>query len=123
MFETPPMHAAMACMQVYDRDRVFDHMQTMGARLRAGLLEAASTAGHKVGISGPLAMPTLLFEDDHDLARGRRFAREAAQLGVIFHPVLNWFLSGAHTEQDIDLAISAAQQAFLQTPTPNATNG
>ena len=68
-------------------------------------------------------MPTLLFEGDHDLVRGRRLAREATHLGAIFHPVLNWFLSGAHTEQDIELAVSAAQRAFLQTPTPNSTNG
>ena len=116
MFETPPMHAAMACMQVYDRDQVFEHMQAMGARLRTGLLNAASAAGHKVDITGPLAMPTLLFEGDHDLARGRRFAHEAARLGVIFHPVLNWFLSGAHSASDIDLAISVAEQAFRLTP-------
>jgi hypothetical protein len=72
-------------------------MTQMGARLRTGLLAAAAETGHRIGISGPLAMPTLLFEDDPDLARGRCFSHEAAKQGVIFHPVLNWFMSGAHT--------------------------
>jgi glutamate-1-semialdehyde 2,1-aminomutase len=117
MFETPPMHAAMACLTVYDRDAVFDHMTQMGARLRTGLLAAAAETGHRIGISGPLAMPTLLFEDDPDLVRGRCFSHEAAKQGVIFHPVLNWFMSGAHTAQDIDQAIEMARMAFRKTPT------
>ncbi len=116
MFETPPMHAAMAMLDVYDRDDTFDHLQTMGARLRDGIVAAAASTGHRISYSGPLAMPTLLFEDDHDLARGRQFAREAASLGAILHPVLNWFLSAAHAEADIDETIAIAAEAFRRTP-------
>lgn len=116
MFETPPMHAAMAMLDVYDRERTFDHLQAMGARLRDGIVAAAASTGHRISYSGPLAMPTLLFDDDHDLVRGRQFAREAAALGAILHPVLNWFLSAAHTEADIDETIAIAAEAFRRTP-------
>jgi len=45
------------------------------------------------------------------------FARHAADRGAIFHPVLNWFLSAAHTDADIDEAIDIAADAFRVTPT------
>ncbi|HUS42313.1 MAG TPA: aminotransferase class III-fold pyridoxal phosphate-dependent enzyme [Ilumatobacteraceae bacterium] len=116
MFETPPMHAAMKVLEIYDRDHAFDHLQTIGARLRSGILAAAESTGHRIDYSGPLAMPTLLFTDDDNLTLGRRFSREAAGLGAIFHPALNWFLSAAHTDADIDETITIAQEAFRRTP-------
>ncbi len=116
MFEAPPMRAAIATLELYDRDDVFDHLQTIGTRLRDGIVSAATTTGHSVDYSGPPAMPTLLFVDDPQLERGRRFSREAAGLGVILHPVLNWFLSAAHTIDDIDRTIAMAEEAFRRTP-------
>lgn len=117
MFETPPMHAAMKVLEIYDRDQGFDHLQAVGRRLRSGILAAAQSTGHRIDYSGPLAMPTLLFADDDDLTKGRRFSREAAGLGAILHPVLNWFLSTAHTEADIDETIAIAEEALRRTPT------
>lgn len=116
MFEAPPMAAAMAVLEIYDRDRVFDHIVAMGERLRAGLAAAAAKAGHEIDISGPPTMPTLLFAGDDEGARQRRFAREAAARGAILHPALNWNLSGAHGPADIDETIAIAAEAFALTP-------
>jgi glutamate-1-semialdehyde aminotransferase len=44
------------------------------------------------------------------------FGQQAALRGAIFHPTLNWFLSYAHKESDIDEAISIAAEAFRHTP-------
>ncbi len=117
MFEAPPMHAAMATLDIYDRDRVFDHMATMGQRLGEGVVAAAAETGHAVSYTGPPTMPTLLFADDPDRDRGRRFAREAAGLGAILHPLLNWNLSGAHGTADIDETIDIVRRAMAATPT------
>ena len=64
VFEAPPMRAALATLEIYDRDDVFSHLDRAGRRLRDGMLAAAEAAGHHVTMSGPATMPTLLFEDD-----------------------------------------------------------
>lgn len=112
MFESPPMHAAMATLDVFDRDDVFGHITAMGERLGAGLAAVAADAGHEISYTGPPTMPTLLFADDESRDVGRRFAREAAERGAILHPLLNWNLSGAHTPDDIDQTIDIAAAAF-----------
>ncbi len=118
MFEAPPMHAAMATLTIYDRDHAFAHMSRMGERLRAGIVGAAATAGHHISYSGPTTMPTLLFVgDDDDRTIGRRFSREAAERGALLHPLLNWNLSAAHTEVDIDETIQIVAEAMAATPT------
>lgn len=116
MFEAPPMAAAMTVLDIYDRDRVYDHISAMGRRLCDGLAAAAAKAGVEVEISGPPTMPTLLLADDPDGARQRRFAREAAARGAILHPALNWNLSAAHTATDIDETVAIAGEAFALTP-------
>ena len=116
MFEAPPMAAAMAVLDIYDRDEVFSHITRMGERLRAGIALAASAQGHRISQTGPVTMPTLLFDGDQDGTRQRIFAREAAGRGAIFHPGLNWNLSAAHRATDIDEAIEIAAAAFAATP-------
>lgn len=115
MFEAPPMAAAMTTIDIYERDAVFDHITLMGERLRRGLIAGAAAAGHDVVLSGPVTMPSLLFDDDADLSKGRTFSRLAAEAGIIFHPLLNWNLSGAHRAADIDAAVDAAGTAFART--------
>ena len=97
-------------------DQVFDHITAMGERLRAGIVSAAAETGHAISYSGPPTMPTLLFANDPDLAIGRRFSREAAGRGAILHPLLNWNLSAAHTEADIDETLEIATASLAATP-------
>ncbi len=116
MFESPPMRAAMATLEIYDRDHVFEHMITVGERLRKGIVGAAADTNHRISYTGPATMPTLLFVDDHDLQRGRLFSREAAERGALLHPTLNWNLTAAHTSADIDCTIDIAGAAMAATP-------
>jgi len=118
MFEAPPMHAAMATLEIYDRDDVFAHLTAMGTRLRDGIMTVAEQTGHSISYSGPPTMPTLLFADDADCERGRRFSREAAGRGALLHPLLNWNLSAAHTQDDIDATIEIVADAMAATPPP-----
>ena len=105
-------------LDIYERDHVFDHLKAMGERLGQGLRDAAAGTGHQIVVSGPATMPTLLFANDRQAVTARTFAREAALRGAIFHPILNWFLSAAHEEQDIDEAVDIAARAFAATPVP-----
>jgi glutamate-1-semialdehyde 2,1-aminomutase len=116
VFEAPPMRAAQAMLQVYDRDNVFAHISRAGQRLKDGLLKVADEAGQQISVTGPVTMPTVLFNDDADYAKLLAFAHHASFLGAIFHPAVNWNLSLAHQDADIDEAISIAAEAFRMTP-------
>jgi glutamate-1-semialdehyde 2,1-aminomutase len=117
VFETPPMCAALATLDVYDRDDVFKHISHVGKRLRNGILAAAKKTGHRISMTGPATMPTLLFDNDPKFNRLDTFAAHAARLGAIFHPSVNWMLSFAHKDADIDEAVSIAEEALKLTPT------
>lgn len=116
MFEAPPMAAAIATLDIYERDNVHDHITAVGERLCEGIVRAGTQAGHDITMSGPSTMPTLLFADDPKSLRVRAFSRAAAEEGVILHPFLNWNLSAAHSPDDVDSAIAVAATAFAATP-------
>jgi glutamate-1-semialdehyde 2,1-aminomutase len=120
MFEAPPMQAALKTLEIYDREDVLAQITASGTRLREGFLTVAAAAGHRISYSGPVTMPTLLFEDDSNGDIQRRFARTAAGLGAVFHPALNWNLCAAHRRSDIDEAVAIAAAAFRQTPPASA---
>jgi glutamate-1-semialdehyde 2,1-aminomutase len=87
-------------------------MRRMGQRLRDGIAEQARRYNLGVRQSGPVQMPAILFEDDTDYAKGNRFTQETLKRGVYMHPKHNMFLSLAHTEADIDTALSVTDEAF-----------
>jgi glutamate-1-semialdehyde 2,1-aminomutase len=106
------MAAALATLDVLEAENGPEQMRRMGQRLRDGI--AAQARRHGVGVrqSGPPQMPTILFDDDADCAKGSRFVLEALHHGVYLHPKHNMFLSLAHTVADIDHALSVTDQAF-----------
>ena len=113
IFGAQSLTAAIKVLEIYERDQVFNSLMKSGKRLRLGLLDAAKATGHAIRYTGPVTMPTLLFEgDDKKLTKGRQFSREAAKRGVLFHPVLNWFICLSHDESIIDEAIVVAEEAF-----------
>lgn len=116
MFSAVAYKAAMMTLDIYERDNVFTHLVNMGERLREGLYLAAERAGHQIRISGPSTMPSLLFGGERKGERARHFSKQAALKGAIFHPSLNWFISAAHQETDIDEAIEISEESFRSTP-------
>jgi glutamate-1-semialdehyde 2,1-aminomutase len=106
------MAASLATIDELERIDGPRRMREMGLRLRQGIAAQAAAAGIGVRQSGPPQMPTLLFDNDPDCAKGDRFTLEALKRGVYLHPRHNMFLSAAHTEADIDFALEATKEAF-----------
>jgi glutamate-1-semialdehyde 2,1-aminomutase len=106
------MAASLATLAVLEAENGPEHMRAMGQRLRDGIVEQARRYNLGVRQSGPVQMPTVLFEDDADYARGNRFTQETLKRGVYMHPKHNMFLSVAHTTADIDHALSVTDDAF-----------
>jgi len=106
------MAAALATLDVLESTDGPRRMRDMGLRLREGIAAQAAAFGIGVRQSGPPQMPTLLFDDDPDCAKGDCFTLEALKHGVYLHPRHNMFMSTAHTEADIDFALEATKAGF-----------
>ncbi|MBC7634979.1 MAG: aminotransferase class III-fold pyridoxal phosphate-dependent enzyme [Acetobacteraceae bacterium] len=107
-----PMAAAVATLTELRRIDGPGLMQKLGERLRSGIADLSAKYAVPVIQSGPAQMPLIQFEGDADFSTGTAFCAEALRHGTYFHPRHNMFLSCAHTEADIDLALRAAEAGF-----------
>jgi glutamate-1-semialdehyde 2,1-aminomutase len=86
-----------------------------GAYLRDGLAAQAAAHGFGARQTGPVQMPLMRFAaDTADSELARIWTNEAVKRGVYLHPVHNWFISAAHTRQDIDQALERTDEAFAE---------
>ncbi|MGF9694059.1 aminotransferase class III-fold pyridoxal phosphate-dependent enzyme [Rhizobium sp. 0TCS1.26] len=106
------MAAALATLKVVRRDNVPEKVARLGQMLRDGLETRSRQFGLSIRQSGPAQMPTVLFDDDADFAKGYAFCNAALSKGVYFHPRHNMFLCAAHTQADIAVALEAAEHGF-----------
>lgn len=114
-FSAVPMAASLACMKIIERDGIIDRVLKLGLSLKEGVLQQAASLGLKVSYTGHPAMPFMTFVGDHDFSINRFFCGEAAKRGVFLHPHHNWFISGAHTEKDIEQTLVVTEECFRLT--------
>lgn len=114
-FSGVPMAAAITTMKVIVRDGIVDYVKEMGTKLKQGMVEQAAAAGLKIIYTGPPAIPFMRFEGDNDFSVNRFFCGEAAKRGIFLHPHHNWFLSGAHTVEDINKTLQVTEECFRLT--------
>src|SRR5262245_34333199 len=105
--------------------RLFRHLAKLGAQLAAGLADAARHAGvaMQVNAFGSVLTPFFTSEPVRDFQSAIK--ADAAMYGKFFRGMLDrgvypppsqfeaWFLSGAHTENDVDKTIKAARAALM----------
>jgi glutamate-1-semialdehyde 2,1-aminomutase len=111
-FQAAPMAAALATLDRIEGTDYLERLEALGARLRAGLAAVAARHGLPLTQTGPVVMPQMLVEGDHDLRLGFALAEAMLARGVWWHPWHNMFLSAAMTEADIDAVIGAADAAI-----------
>jgi glutamate-1-semialdehyde 2,1-aminomutase len=115
----PAMAAALACLNILQRQDVASQLRSSGEALMQGLVESGRRYGYTVRASGPPAVPFLNFEEDASMRRQQRFCSEVTRLGAFLHPHHNWFISAAHTTQDIAATLNMAEQAFATLKAEN----
>lgn len=103
---------------------LYKHLARLGAQLAAGLAAAARATGVPLQVNafGSLVTPFFTSEPVRDLASAMtsdaamygRFFREMLARGVYPPPSQfeAWFLSGAHTERDVEKTVKAARAAL-----------
>jgi glutamate-1-semialdehyde 2,1-aminomutase len=106
------MSAALKCLEIIERDNVPKKVLELGNLLKNGLENSAKKHGHDVIVSGPPSMPSMRFANETNFYQMQKFSSLCIQSGVFFHPHHNWFLSSAHTIEDIEEAISIAENVF-----------
>src|SRR5262249_6325659 len=102
----------LVAMRLIRETDYLERTQTLGARLREGLDEAARCHGFGLRQTGPVQLPLILFEEHPDMAKGDLWTNALAKLDVYFHPQRDMYISTAMTEADIDATLEAADKAF-----------
>lgn len=106
------MAAAVKTVQILRDSDALAHTEAMGERFRAGLSTISARHGFTLRQTGPAQMPMVLFDGDQDLRIANAFCAAALRHGIYLHPKHNMFLCAAHTPDDIDRALEAADGAF-----------
>lgn len=109
------MAAAVATVQKLRREQVIPHLWRIGQGLMDGLERLAWEAGVEAKSIGLGPMPFLIFTDADPAIRETAkflFYRETTRRGVLFHPHHHWFVSAAHTEQDLAYTLEISAEAF-----------
>lgn len=116
--------AGIACLEVLGQAGVYAKLDALGARLAAGLEDAAQRHGIDMTvnrIAGAIsthfcAHPVTNYDEaqDTDGERFAQFFRLMLEQGICLAPSKYeaWFTTIAHTEQDIDVTLDAVDKAF-----------
>ena len=111
-FSAVSMAAGIATIEALTDEDGLASMERAGQRLRDGLAAQAAHHGLTVNQTGPVTMPLLTFAADTAFERANLWSGEAAQRGAYLHPWHNWFTCAAHTDDDVDVALRATDEAF-----------
>jgi glutamate-1-semialdehyde 2,1-aminomutase len=114
--------AGLAALGVLREPGVFAQLLTVAERLRTGLRAAAETAQYPVQIVGEGAMAAVLFADGDpldpatpgraDAKRRQRVEVELLRRGVFVNLPAKFYISTAHTQDQIDATITAFGEAL-----------
>ena len=105
---------------------LYRHLARLGGRLAAGLADAARDAGVPLQVNafGSLLTPFFTTQPVRDYQSA--LSADTAAYGRFFRAMLDggvypppsqfeaWFLSGAHTQKDVDATVKAARKAMKQ---------
>lgn len=124
----PAMAAALATIGELEKEQgqVYQRLHQLGNRLSAGLKELADQQGIPAQVQGPGPMFHLAFAEgplvtdyrsfarQSDTALYHRFARLMLEEGVRVIPRGLWYVSAAHTADDVDFTLQAAESALTK---------
>ncbi|MCA1024165.1 glutamate-1-semialdehyde 2,1-aminomutase [Halobacillus litoralis] len=118
------MSAGIACLEVLQQEGVYDEMDRLGQKLEEGILKHAEHTGVPIQINRLKGALTVYFTDEKvenyeqaENTDGERFARFFKLMlaeGINLAPSKYeaWFLTTAHTDEDIDETLKAVEKTF-----------
>ncbi len=106
------MSAAMACLREMQSINAVELMQGLGRKLTDGIVEIAKNHGYTMQVTGELSMPYLRLADDDSMMLQQAWCGECTRRGAFLTSHHNWFLSTAHTDEDIQRTLDICDEAF-----------
>ena len=115
--------AALATIEVLEKEQPYERLFKYGKYLIGELSKLAVEAGHKVIIQGPGPMFAITFTDSPVITDYRtQLKADKQKLGRFIAAMHNekiriigrglWYISAAHTHEDLDLTIEKARKVF-----------
>ncbi|MFC0521978.1 glutamate-1-semialdehyde 2,1-aminomutase [Pontibacillus salicampi] len=116
--------AGIACLEVLQQDGTYDYLDSLGAMLEDGINKHASTYGLPVQINRLKGALTVYFTDGEVENYDQADATDGEMFSRFFHLMLQeginlapskfeaWFLTIAHTEEDITATLQAVEKVF-----------
>lgn len=121
--------AGIACLEALQEPGTFERLDELGRLLEEGLWKAAEESGQAVTINRIRGALTVYFgrkkpvrnyvdAQDSDGDQFGRFFKLMLEEGICLAPSKYeaWFISTAHTREDIEFTIAAAHRAFRKLP-------
>lgn len=119
----PTVAAALATIEVLEKEQPYTRMYALGKKLMAGLKEAAAESGHAMLVQGLGPMFVTVFSDKNELKDYRdTLSADKAKLGKFIAAMQNegiriigrglWYISAVHTDEDIEVAIATARRVL-----------
>ncbi|ALC80414.1 MULTISPECIES: glutamate-1-semialdehyde 2,1-aminomutase [Bacillus] len=118
--------SGIACLEVLKEEGVYENLDRLGAKLESGILEHARNTGTEITINRLKGALTVYFTNEKvenyehaentDGEKFGRFFKLMIEQGINLAPSKYeaWFLTIAHTEEDIDHTLAAVKNAFKE---------
>ena len=111
-FEAVPMAATLVNLKGLEEIQGPQIMQNQGKKLTDAMVDIAEGYGFTLKVTGVQSMPYIRITDDESMMLHQEWCAECTRRGAYFTPHHNWFLSTAHTTQDIDQTLEIVDDAF-----------
>lgn len=120
------IQAGIACLEVLKQDGVYEYLDRLGARLEEGILHAAEKYNITLTVNRLKGALTVFFTDEKVENYEQAQKSDGEMFGKFFKLMLHegiclapskyeaWFLTIAHTEEDIETTIRAVEKSFAQ---------
>ena len=119
----PTIAAALATIEVLEKENPYERMFRLGNKLMDGLRKAAAANNHNLLVQGPGPMYNIGFTDLKSVNDYRdTLSYDRAKLGKFISAMHDervriigrglWYISAAHTEEDIDHAIEVSARVM-----------
>ncbi|MCU0661796.1 MAG: aminotransferase class III-fold pyridoxal phosphate-dependent enzyme [Myxococcota bacterium] len=111
-YQAAPMAAALACLKELNRINAPKIMLAQGEKLLTGLTASAKSHGFDLKVTGSPSMPYLRITNDESQMLHQEWCGECTKRGAFFASHHNWFMSTAHSDNDIEKTLEIADEAF-----------
>lgn len=118
------MSAGIACLEVLKEKGIYEELDRLGKRLEEGILSHAKKHGQTITVNRLKGALTVYFTSEIVKNYEQAEQTDGEKFGVFFKEMLNrginlapskyeaWFLTIAHTDEDIDKTLEAVEQSF-----------